>query len=184
MLLLVCLCPANRSLVEERKKGRGKRNRGEGPAPLSGLDVDAILGGAKRQKLSRDNALPEFKQMIAAAEDNNAEGEAMKQMGDIVQAVIKDSSMGDTGYDIAVRYIGEMKRIAVELEIPEFYNDFAQDLKKKLANSELGTDRQDFWLKFRRSDLGLITTEQTSFSKISEEEAKQVCFVFTGQSAS
>jgi ATP-dependent DNA helicase 2 subunit 2 len=165
--------------VEERKKGRGKRGRGEGPAPLSGLDIDAILGGVKRQKLSRDNALPEFKQMMDAAEDNVAEGQAMKQMGDIVQAVIKDSSMGDTGYDIALRYIGEMRRTAVGLEIPEFYNEFAQDLKKKLVNSELGTDRQDFWLKYRRSELGLITSEETSYSKISDEEAKQVRLVLS-----
>jgi len=154
--------------VDERKQGRGKRARDAGPKPLSGLDLEDLLSDRKKQKISEKNAIPEFKQMIDRSGGNDEIGDAIKQLGAIARVVIGKSSLGDSGYDIALRQIGEMRNTAVDLEVPEPYNDFAVELKKKLASGELGTDRKDFWFKFKRNGFGLITTDEVECSAFGE----------------
>lgn len=160
--------------VEERKKGRGKRGRDTGPAPLSGLDLDDLLSDRKKQKISEQNAIPEYKQMVAVGGDEQVK-EAMKQLGAIARVTIGKSSLGNYGYDMALVQIGEMRTTALDLELPEPYNEFVIDLKKKLLNGELGSNRRDFWMKFRRNGFGLVTREDSEHSTVSSEEAKEVC---------
>lgn len=163
--------------VEERKKGRGKRARDNGPAPISGIDLDDLLSDRKKQKISSKNAIPEFKQMVEKTNDNNVIGDAIRQLGEISRVIIASSSMGGNGYEISLRQIGEMRKTAVDLEVPEPYNEFVLDLKKRLINLELGTERRDFWSLFKRHGFGLITNTEVEFSKTTTDEAKEVCIL-------
>jgi ATP-dependent DNA helicase 2 subunit 2 len=84
------------SLVPPRAKGkRGK----DAIVPLSGLDVDALL--SKKPKISRDNAIPEFKQMLKTTTDDKVLEDAAKQMGNIIREQISDST-GSSWYDQAI----------------------------------------------------------------------------------
>lgn len=164
--------------VDERKKGRGKRTRDSGPAPLSGINIDALLKDRKKTKITEINAIPEFKQMISPSEPDAVPGnaqlaEAMKQMGEVTREVIRKSSLGGTGYDIALRQISEMRTVAVNLEIHEPYNEFVTDLKEKISSGALG-ERKDFWFKFKRAGFGLISQEESEYSEVNDKQAEEV----------
>jgi ATP-dependent DNA helicase 2 subunit 2 len=165
--------------VDERKKGRGKRGRDAGPQPLSGLDVDKLLRDRKKKTITENNAIPEFKQMVYDEDENGERDldtrvkEAMKQLGDITRDMIRKSSLGTTAYDMALRHISEMRTVAVELELPEPFNDFVIDLKEKISSGDLG-ERRDFWVRFKRSGLGLITQKESEYSKAGDEQVQEV----------
>lgn len=154
-------------------KVKGKRKR-ETVKPISGLDVDALLGQAKRTKIDPDNAIPEFKQALGAATDVKAIGEATKQMGDIICALIRES-FADINYDRAAAGMGVMREELIGLEEPELYNSFLRDLKKKIHGKELDGDRMDMWRgKIVNGGLGLVTDQESEVSNVTELEAKKV----------
>lgn len=169
----------NTFIVPPRAKGR-KHHR---PAdePLSGLDVDALLGAENRRtpkstKISRDNAIPEFKQLLASTEDAAAIKDAAMQMGDIIRTYIR-YSVGDSGYGRAIEAMRVMREEMLELEEPEIWNDFIKALKRDLLRSAecLGGERREMWWLTRGNRLGLIDRRMSEVSDVGEEEAKDVC---------
>ena len=140
--------------------------------PLSGLDVDELLNREKRRRISPDNAVPEFKQMLATSEDPQVISDAAKQMSTLVQDWIK-RSFGDSGYGRAIEGIRVMREELNEFEEPAMFNDVMRDLKKQLLAGELGGDRAEMWWLIRVNRLGLIDKRLNSASEVTEEEAKQ-----------
>ena len=159
--------------VPPKQKGRKR----EAEKPLSGLDVDELLGREKRVKISAENAIPEFKQLLATTEDVGAIKVATTQMASIVHGYIRHS-VGDSGYGRAVEAIRVMKEELSELEEPGLFNDFMKDLKEKLLGGKLGGERGEFWYKIRANRLGLLDKTATNgVSKVTEEEARAVSFI-------
>ncbi|KAJ4229891.1 ATP-dependent DNA helicase yku80 [Fusarium solani] len=153
-------------------KAKGKRGR-EAVKPISGLDVDALLGEEERkEEIDLDNAVPEFKQMLAATEEVAQIEEAAKQMGAIITTFITES-FGDAKYARAMECLGVMREELTNLEEPGLYNTFVRDMKKQLLSGDLGGDRRDFWFKVRWSRMGLIDKKQSEVSTVSPEEADE-----------
>ncbi|KAH7272818.1 SPOC like C-terminal domain-containing protein [Fusarium solani] len=153
-------------------KVKGKRGR-EAVKPISGLDVDALLGEEERkEEIDPDNAVPEFKQMLAATEEVAQIEEAAKQMGAIITTFITES-FGDAKYARAMECLGVMREELTNLEEPGLYNTFVRDMKKQLLSGDLGGDRRDFWFKVRWSRMGLIDKKQSEVSTVSSEEADE-----------
>lgn len=146
--------------------------------PLSGLDVDALLGdsGENKGNVSEDNPVPDFKHMIAASRNVTQIQDASKQLGAVVRSFITDS-FGDSNYDRAMECLGVMREELLGMEEPEMYNAFIRDLKRGLLSGALGGDRRDFWFKLRWSSLGLIDNTQSEVSNVTHEEAQEVSFV-------
>ncbi|KAG6038530.1 hypothetical protein E4U41_004123 [Claviceps citrina] len=153
-------------------KAKGRRNR-ETVKPISGLDIDALLGeGGKKVKVSDDNPVPDFKRILDTAHDINEIEDASKQMGAIVRAFVTNS-FGDSKYGQAMECLGAMRDQLVDMEEPEMYNTFVRDLKKGLLSGALGGDRRDFWFKVRWSRLGLIDKEESEVSHVTPDEAEE-----------
>ncbi|KAJ6131560.1 hypothetical protein N7523_001266 [Penicillium sp. IBT 18751x] len=157
--------------VPPKKKGR-KRQR-ETEKPLSGLDVDALLlQEPKRSKISAENAVPEFKQMLSRAESVDTIHDAVKQMAAIIEAQVKHS-LGDALYDRVIEGLGTMREELIDYEEPALYNEFLRVLKRMILAEELGGDRRELWWLVRKSKLGLIDRVASELSEVSEEEAKE-----------
>lgn len=157
-------------------KGKGKRQRetSQTTGPISGIDVVALLRegeAAKRKKISKGNSIPEFKQILADASEEKAIAQAVKDMGRIVQSLIKEST-GDSNYNRALENIGVMREQMIDYEMPGLYNDFLRDLKTKLQSDALEGDRKEMWHDIRwAKGLGLITKDQSEPSDVTAEEA-------------
>ncbi|KAJ4169970.1 ATP-dependent DNA helicase yku80 [Fusarium falciforme] len=159
-------------VADFRPRSKGKRGR-EAVKPISGLDVDALLGEEERkEEIDPDNAVPEFKQMLAATEEVAQIEEAAKQMGEIITTFITES-FGDAKYARAMECLGVMREELTNLEEPGLYNTFVRDMKKQLLAGDLGGDRRDFWFKVRWSRMGLIDKKQSEASTVSPEEADE-----------
>ncbi|KAL9009221.1 MAG: hypothetical protein Q9173_005733 [Seirophora scorigena] len=158
--------------VPPKVQGR-RRNRNE-VKPLSGLDVEALLGSDKKKtRISAQNAIPDFRHMVNTTDSIDGIREAAQQLGGVIEARIRDS-FGDIAYARSLEEIGVMREELIELEEPEMYNSFAKALKEKLLAEELGGNRKDFWWEFRKSKLGLIDQRTLEASTVPEEEAKAV----------
>lgn len=126
--------------------------------PRSGLDVEALLkdrSAQNKNRISPDNAIPEFKQLLRDPSDLSAVHDAVSQLGAIVRKWITDS-MGDSKYAHACEALGVMREECTELEEPKAYNDFIWDLRKSLLAGELGGDRREMWWRVRVNKLGVI----------------------------
>ncbi|RBR25821.1 uncharacterized protein FIESC28_01314 [Fusarium coffeatum] len=152
-------------------KVKGKRGR-ETVKPISGLDVDALLGGEEKGEISPDNAVPEFKQVLAATEEVSEIEDAAKQMGTIITTFVTES-FGDDKYQRALECLGVMREELINLEEPAFYNTFMEGMKKKLLSGDMGGDRRDFWFKVRWGRLGLIDNKQSEVSDVTPEQADE-----------
>jgi ATP-dependent DNA helicase 2 subunit 2 len=158
--------------VPPRQKGR-KRAR-EYDKPLSGLNIEVLLGSSgKRTKIGADNAVPEFKQLLATTADIAEIRDAAKQMGEIVQGYIRES-VGDTGYGRAVEALRVMREELMDLEEPEVFNDFARDLKRRILSKELKGERREMWWLIKAHRLGLIDDQMSELSKVTKQMAKEV----------
>jgi ATP-dependent DNA helicase 2 subunit 2 len=153
-------------------KAKGKRGR-DIVKPLSGLDVEALLGREKRAKITTENAIPEFKQMLETAEDLSSIQEAAKQMATIIRSLITHS-LGDSGYGRAIANIATMREELINMEEPDLYNDFVADLKRRLLAGELGGDRRDMMWEIRKAKLGLIDKKASEISEVTEDQATEV----------
>jgi len=164
---------SNPRTVPPKAKGRNKR---EAIKPLSGLDIDALLGDDKTiTAISPDNAIPDFKRALNTAEQLSEIEDAAKQMGEIVRQLITDS-FADSLYARAKENLGVMRWELIALEEPALYNSFVTDLKKRLLSGALGGDRRDMWLQIKVSRLGLIDNTQSEVSTVSREDAEEVSF--------
>lgn len=155
-------------------KTRSRRHRRDVPKPLSGLDVNALLSSTdqKRTRVSSENAIPEFKQMLDAAETPEAAHDAIDQLATVIRNYIRHS-VGDSGYGRALEAVGCMREECTDVEEPSKFNSFMKDLKAEILGEELGGDRKEMWFLFRKNRLGLIQRKEQSESEVSEEEAKE-----------
>ncbi|RCI14710.1 hypothetical protein L249_6454 [Ophiocordyceps polyrhachis-furcata BCC 54312] len=153
-------------------KAKGRRAR-ESVKPISGLDVDALLGDKKKGQVSRENAIPDFKQALVATTSTDEVEDVAKQMGAIVRGLVTDS-FGDSRYAQAAECMGVMREELLRLEEPDVYNTFVRELKKALLSGALSGDRREFWYLVRSSRLGLIDKDQTEVSAVLPEEAEEV----------
>ena len=161
--------------VPPKARGRryGRKGR-EAPKPLSDLDVGALLAQDPKRKNKRidpKNAIPEFKQIIATAEEISDLRDACKQLKGITFDWIRHS-VGDSGYGKAVEAIRVMKEEMNEMDEPGLFNDFLAELKGKLLGGELGGERKEMWWRVRVNKLGLISKRESEHSETTEEEAK------------
>lgn len=140
--------------------------------PLSDLDVDALLRSERRQKISKDNAVAEFKQMMREP-DLPTVRDAAKQMGEIAREIIKEYTTGGHNYERAMEILKLMRYEMIECEEPESYNKFIRVLKKDLLNGSLGGDSKALWFRIRKANQGLINNEQASSSEVSVSEANE-----------
>ncbi|KAI0901441.1 ATP-dependent DNA helicase II subunit 2 [Annulohypoxylon nitens] len=157
-------------------KAKSRREKGNKPEPISGLDVDALLNQPqnKRKTIDPKNAIPEFKRMVEYASEESEIEDAAKQMGGIIRSLISDA-FGNNKYDQAVEYLGVFRDTMVRWEMPELYNSFLRDIKPRMLSSELGGDRRELWwqMKGARATLGLIDQSTSEPSKVTTEEAIQ-----------
>ena len=142
--------------------------------PLSGLDVTALLSSSKKRKIAAENPIPSFRQMLDVTESVAEIHDAAKQLGDIIQAQIKES-FGDAAYGKVVEELSVMREEMSELEEPGVWNEFISMLKKKLLGEELGGDRREMWWEIRKHKLGLVHQQVSPQSNVTEAEAKEVC---------
>ena len=158
--------------VPPKVQGR-RRNRNE-VKPLSGLNVEALLGGIKKKvKVSAENTIPGFRQLLDGTESVDGIRDAANQLGNVIENRIKDS-FGDIAYGRAIEEMNTMREEMIELEEPDIYNNFVQDLKRKLVAEELSGNRREFWWEMRKAKLGLISKTTSEASNVTEEEVRAV----------
>ncbi|GJC95176.1 ATP-dependent DNA helicase II subunit 2 [Colletotrichum higginsianum] len=158
-------------------KAKGKRKH-EASKPLSGLDVDALLGTQPtRPKISAENAIPEFKRALAVADEVETIVDAATQMGDIVARLVADS-FGDANYARALENLTVLRGGLVDLDEPAVYNDIVRGLKGKILSGELGGDRREMWWKIRMSRLGLVDQATSEVSDVTSEQADEISVLF------
>lgn len=159
-------------------KQKGRRFNRETIKPLSGLDVDSLLDRDHRQKISAENSIPDFKQIVSSATSDANIQDAAKQMSKIISQFVKDST-GDSGYSRALENMKVLRSELLSLEMPDIYNDFIREFKRRLLGAELGGDRREFFLRVRGEKLGLIDNKALNFCDVSEEDAAQVRYTPT-----
>ncbi|KAI9721872.1 MAG: ATP-dependent DNA helicase II subunit 2 [Chrysothrix sp. TS-e1954] len=156
-------------------KALAKRRYRQQEQPRSGLDVGALLSSrseANKHRISPDNAIPEFKQIMLNAESISVTKDAVTQFGKIVEDWVKNS-MGSSAHGRVIEALGVIREECVEIEEPGVFNDFVRSFKKKISDGELNGDRRELWWEIRKSKLGLIDKKLSSVSKIEEAEAKE-----------
>lgn len=155
--------------------------------PISGLDIDALLGGGgdrgggptikkegdELRRISADNAIPEFKQALESTVSVKQIEGFTDQMGQIVESLIA-SSTGEVNYARAAENMRVMREELVSFEEPAIYNSFLTGLKDKLVAEKLGGPRLDMWWTIRTSGLGFITSKESDQSTMTEEAAQEV----------
>jgi ATP-dependent DNA helicase 2 subunit 2 len=154
-------------------KAKGTRGRREVIKPLSGLDVDSLLSREKRHKISPTNTIPEFKQMLARPPDDNVIYDAAKQIADIIRMHISQST-GDSKDEEVKADMQVFREYMIDFEIPDIWNDFIRDFKKRVIKGELGGDRREFFNTLRQIKLGLIDKSALEISDVTEKEANEV----------
>jgi len=162
---------SRRAVPAKAQSKRGKKDRIK---PLSGLDIDSLLGQSRRTVISQENAIPEFKQAVAAASDDAAIDSAVRQMGQIVRKLVQDS-FADLRYAQAAENLRVMREELIKLEMPELYHKFLKALKTSILSGELNGDRREMWFRYIvGGHLGLITHEECEISSVTEPEANEV----------
>lgn len=159
-------------LVPPKATGKFKRDK---VVPRSGLDIDALLKQPehKRAKIDSNNAIPEFRQILDTSDNENVVKDAAKQMGQVIRDLISDS-MGDLNYDRAIEDLGVFREGMVDFELPDVFNAYLLDLKKKILSGELGGDRRELWWMLKGKGLGLIDNSTAESSTVTPEEAAEV----------
>lgn len=165
--------------VPPKARGRkfGRKNNGrDAEKPLSDLDVNALLSqdpGRQKKRIDAKNAIPEFKQILAASEDLDEVRDACAQLQRILFDWIK-YSVGDSGYGRAIEAIRVMREEVLEMEVPAVYNEMLGELKKRLLEGALGGERREMWWKVRMNRLKPISKAETEVSELTEEAAREM----------
>ncbi|KAK0623545.1 SPOC like C-terminal domain-containing protein [Immersiella caudata] len=150
-------------------KAKGKRSKKDTVKPLSGLDIDALLGQGRRTTISKENAIPEFKQALATASDDSTIESAVKQMGEIIKKLIQES-FADLQYARAAENLRVMREELINLEMPALYNKFLTSLKSSILSGALDGDRREMWFKhIIGGRLSLITSDESDVSGVMAE---------------
>ncbi|KAG0647032.1 ATP-dependent DNA helicase II subunit [Hyphodiscus hymeniophilus] len=162
--------------VPPKVKGKGKR---EAIKPLSDLKIDLLLNSRRREKISPDNSIAEFRQMLDHADGTDNAGllrDAAKQMGDIIVELIQRHAVGTsagTTEEQAVENMTVMRDAMIEYEEPELYNKFIRPLKRDLLSGKMGENRTRLWFKVKSAKLGLIDDGTSEKSPVSAEQAAE-----------
>lgn len=114
--------------------------------------------------------------MIRTAGTYEESGHAMKEMSRIIRSQIT-KSLGDREYAQQVENMRVLRDQSIDFEFPEQYNTFIKEFKTQLLKEELGGDRREFWLQVRKNKLGLIDSSTMDGTNVSEEEAREVCYI-------
>jgi len=158
--------------VAPKVKGRGKRQRTERDKPLSGLDVDELLGKPKNVRIEANNLIPSFKQALDASDSMDALQEAADGMAKEIRLLISNS-VGDSAYARALEAIRVMREEFTSLEEPETYNMFVRQLKVDILGGKLNGNRRDMWWKIKGNKYGLIDAKRSYASPVTEDEARR-----------
>ncbi|KAI0456115.1 Ku70/Ku80 N-terminal alpha/beta domain-containing protein [Xylaria acuta] len=155
-------------------KATGKRDKGDKPKPISGLDIDALLKQPenKRVKINPDKAISDFKQKVEYPDSEAEVEDAIKQMGAIIRDIVT-KSFGDQDYSRAIEHIGVMRETAISFEFPNFFNSFIKDFKTRLLSGEFNGDRRVLWWDIKRARLGLIDSKVSDQYEVTTEEAAE-----------
>lgn len=149
-----------------------KRTRNE-VKPLSGLDVGALLASkSKKARISKENAIPEFRQAIDNSESPESIKDAAKQLGAIIEAQIKDS-FADQAYQAALEKLSAFRQEMIDVDEPDEYNKFVKGLKARLLGEALNGDRREMWWLIKQQKLGLISKKTSEISSIHDDEANE-----------
>ena len=140
---------------------------------MSGLNVEQLLGREGRTRISPENAIPEFKQMLGTTDSPDGISDAANQLSDIIRTQIKNS-FGANEYGKVTETLSVMRSELIALEEPDLYNGFIKKIKHDVLDLRLGGDRRELWWEIRRHALGLIDSRQSEASSVPEEEAKAV----------
>ena len=135
---------------------------------MSGLNIKELLSTRrKKNEIAKENAIPEFKQMIENAEKDEDIVRATSHMAKLVRQNLQ-SSTGNANDEVVFSHMRAFRDEMVDIDMPEIYNDFCKDLKKRIFNEEFG-DQRNFWAAFKFQKLGLI--RGTGDSEVTEQEA-------------
>lgn len=151
-------------------KTKGRRRYRETEKPLSGLNIEELFRKEKRTRITPDNAIPEFKQMLSITDDIDAVKDVVQQMAAILEDQIR-TSFGAVNYDKVLEGLGVVREEMLGLEEPALYNEALRRVKTKLDAGELGGNRTDLWYQIRRKKLGLINDEVSQFSTVTQADA-------------
>jgi ATP-dependent DNA helicase 2 subunit 2 len=66
-----------------------------------------------------------------------------------------------------------MREEAIDLEVPDNYNEWMKKLKTEILEEELNGDRKDMWFMIRANRMGLIQSKECGASGVGEDEAKE-----------
>ncbi|TVY32195.1 ATP-dependent DNA helicase II subunit [Lachnellula occidentalis] len=160
-------------------KVRGKRTRDQ-IKPLSGLDVNSLLNSQKpraARKITMENSIPDFKQLLEATVSSSEILELVTQMAKIIYKMVADTPIGGS-FDMVTANMRVLRSQMMDLEMPEIYNDFIQSFKQRLVAGELfenefASNKRELWFAVKSKRLGLIDKEVSEHSDISKEEATQ-----------
>lgn len=102
-----------------------------------------------------------------------------------MEALVREAitnSFADMLYGKACDMMMVMREELVDLDEPEIYNDFVRSLKDDLLAGNLGGNRADMWKEIRKHRLGLLTTQESERSGITDEQARLVssCLLRSG----
>jgi ATP-dependent DNA helicase 2 subunit 2 len=100
---------------------------------------------------------------------------AVAEMSVIIYDLI-NNSVGDANYAVALADVRVMREELANLEMPELFNGFMREFKRKLLGGDLGGDRREVWFEVRRARLGLLDKAKVEVSDVTEEEAAEVSF--------
>ena len=126
--------------------------------------------------ISANNAVPEFKQLLATTRDPNGIETASKLMSDIIRNKIR-YSLGDEGYASALEALSVMRDQLIAYEEPKLYNDFVTKLRSSIrddVDGGLGGDRREMWYLVRKHRLGLIHSLESELVDVTEDDARSV----------
>lgn len=161
-------------------KAQGRREKGNKPEPISGLDIDALLNQPhnRRNKITIENSIPEFWQMMDRASEDFEIEDAAKQMGDIIRSLVKNS-LGISNYDRAIENISVFRKAMMKWERPDLFNSFLKDFKERLDTSEFNGNRRELWrqIKGQGNRLGLIDQDTSEPSNVTRTQAAEVSAV-------
>ena len=175
-------------------KTLSRRTNRQATKPLSGLDLDALLGpkpapistaattspssANPETSLTVDpsNPVPSFRQALDTATSLPQITSLAHSFLHIIESHI--NSFGGKDYDRAIEELGVLREEMIELEEPRVYNEVVRGLKRKLVDEggrELGGERRDFWYMVGRGRVGLIVTgggKGGGEGEVTEEEAR------------
>lgn len=162
------------------KRGRGAGGKRDEAKPLSGLDIDSLLGGeeadgAEKEKkrlgpIDQRNAVPEFKQMMDRTKGVDEMREVFGRMGEVVRELVR-GSMGDQKYERALECLRVLREEVVEMEEGRWWNEWLKAFKGEVLRGTLGEGREEFWFRVRQNRYGLLVGKENGWA--GEEEARR-----------